>query len=85
MDSFVERFRPEAKQHSLDEEGQDDYYRKRLPDLFSELCLDGIVDQLDYLIIDEAQDLMTDDYLETLDLLLKGGLKDGNWRFFMDG
>lgn len=35
--------------------------------------------KLDYLILDEAQDLITPYYLEVFDLILKGGIKNGNW------
>jgi superfamily I DNA/RNA helicase len=38
----------------------------------------------DELIIDEAQDLLRDDYLDFLDLSLKGGLASGRWRLFGD-
>ena len=39
---------------------------------------------LDLLVLDEAQDLFIDAYLDIFDLLLKGGLKKGRWRFFGD-
>lgn len=38
----------------------------------------------DMLVIDEAQDLMKDEYLDVLDLLLKGGLAGGRWALFGD-
>lgn len=38
----------------------------------------------DQLIIDEAQDLMKDEYLDFLDLALVGGLNSGRWLFFGD-
>jgi DNA polymerase III delta prime subunit len=38
----------------------------------------------DVLIIDEAQDILKEDYLDVLDLLLKGGICAGKWRFFGD-
>ena len=42
-------------------------------------------DQYDYLIIDEAQDIVSDDgYLLAIDKMVKGGLKSGNWMMFMD-
>lgn len=43
----------------------------------SELCFDEI-------IIDEAQDILRDEYLDFLDLSLKGGLAAGRWRMFGD-
>ena len=39
---------------------------------------------LDLLVLDEAQDLFLDPYLDIFDLLLKGGLKKGRWRLFGD-
>ena len=41
-------------------------------------------DDCEVLIMDEAQDLMLDGYLDVLDTLLVGGLKDGVWRAFLD-
>jgi len=38
----------------------------------------------DYLIIDEAQDLLIDNYLEVFDLILKRGIKNGEWTMFGD-
>lgn len=36
-------------------------------------------DQLDFLVVDEMQDLMHSNYLLVLDRILKGGLAEGNW------
>jgi superfamily I DNA/RNA helicase len=41
-------------------------------------------EKYDYLIIDEAQDLITINYLEVFDSILKGGIKSGNWVFLGD-
>jgi len=38
----------------------------------------------DEIIIDEAQDLLRDKYLDVIDLILKGGLSAGRWRMFGD-
>jgi len=38
----------------------------------------------DFLVLDEAQDLMEYKYLAILDLLLVGGLEKGHWAFFGD-
>ncbi len=40
--------------------------------------------QFDELIIDEAQDILRDNYLDFLDLSLRGGLASGRWKFFGD-
>lgn len=41
-------------------------------------------EKFDFLIIDEAQDLLTQNYIEVFDLILKSGLKNGKWIFFGD-
>lgn len=41
-------------------------------------------DKFDFIIIDEAQDLINPYYLEVFDSILKGGLKNGQWVFFGD-
>lgn len=38
----------------------------------------------DELVVDEAQDILRNNYLDFLDLSLKGGLATGRWRFFGD-
>ncbi len=53
------------------------------------LCQEGML-TLDYwqpydvLIVDEAQDILRDTYVEVLDAIVKGGLKNGNWKMFLD-
>ena len=42
---------------------------------------DGI---FDYLIVDEAQNLCTEEFLKLMDALLKGGLAEGRWSMFGD-
>jgi hypothetical protein len=72
--------------------------QERLPpaqerDLFQvfypELCLEallvtGDLGAFDSVIVDEAQDLLLESYLDVFDALLKGGLGSGSWRFFID-
>lgn len=41
-------------------------------------------DKFDFLILDEAQDLITSYYLDVIDHILKGGLKNGKWVLFGD-
>jgi superfamily I DNA/RNA helicase len=62
-----------------------DYFSETLPLEFlmrSEELSDS--SRFDYLIIDETQDLLTENYLDVLDAMLKGGLKDGAWCCFGD-
>jgi hypothetical protein len=41
-------------------------------------------EKLDFLILDEAQDLISPNYLEVFDSILKGGIRSGNWIMFGD-
>ena len=62
------------------------YWRKDLP----VRALDRLLDDArpwysyDMLVIDEAQDLLEEEYLDVFDLLLKGGIAAGKWVFFGD-
>ena len=65
-------------------EGQD-FWSIELPtDFFLEFSEKPDSEKFDYLIIDEIQDLLTDERLEAMGALLKGGLKEGNWTFLGD-
>jgi len=53
------------------------------------LCQEGMItldfwQPYDVLIVDEAQDVLRDTYIEVLDAVVKGGLKDGKWKMFLD-
>jgi hypothetical protein len=69
----------------LEESKKSGFYKEILPFEFllqnEELAE---VEKFDYLILDEVQDLITPYYLEVFDLILKGGLENGNWVFFGD-
>jgi hypothetical protein len=59
------------------------YWSRDLPQAAVDLLLrSGPV--VDYLIVDEAQDLLVDPYLDVFDLLLKGGLAKGRYFFLGD-
>ena len=62
------------------------FWNRELPDLcIAQLTAPGAQHGfLDLLVLDEAQDLFIEPYLDIFDLLLKGGLKGGQWRFFGD-
>lgn len=40
--------------------------------------------RFDFVVIDEAQDLLQPQYIEVIDLLLTGGIASGKWRMFGD-
>ena len=87
---FLE-FMEEITQNKITEEIKSDkaedpntYYKKKLPDLFDEVIIENEFEGFDCIILDEAQDLFEPRYLESINLMLKGGLSDGSWYFFMD-
>jgi superfamily I DNA/RNA helicase len=64
-----------------------EYWRNRLPNLAADRLLEEagkLFPLYDMLIVDEAQDLIDDCYLDVMDLLLKGGLAGGRWAMFGD-
>lgn len=58
-----------------------EFWRKTLPEkVLALLTSPGMSGGfLDYLVLDEAQDLFTEAYLDIFDLLLKGGFVNGRW------
>lgn len=62
------------------------YWHDELPDKAIEKMLEYNTDRYIYdeLIIDEAQDILRQKYLDFLDLSVKGGLRSGCWRLFGD-
>lgn len=56
-----------------------------LPELATEVLLESTdTDHFEAVVIDEAQDLMREPYLDVIDALLEGELKEGTWRCFID-
>lgn len=66
--------------------GTDDgsWYSQGLPDAALEVLLSEDRPRFDALVVDEAQDLMRDSYLDVLDASLRGGLGSGRWLQFGD-
>jgi hypothetical protein len=62
---------------------QPDFYDNELPKLYKQ-AVDVEPDFFDRLIIDEAQDIITEDYLDVLSCILDQGLIHGKWSFFGD-
>ena len=65
----------------------DDSYLNEIaiPELAFDVVVGGPSEaRYDALLVDEAQDLMRDEYLAVLSALLRGGLENGCWRFFLD-
>ena len=59
-------------------------FGKLFPELFVEAALAVEPEVADILIVDEAQDLLTQWNLDALDLLVKDGLRKGKWSLFLD-
>ncbi|MCP4352953.1 MAG: ATP-binding domain-containing protein [Desulfobacterales bacterium] len=62
----------------------EEYFRIDLPLMALEAINTGVIEPFDKLIIDEGQDLITEEYLDVFDALLKGGLSGGEWGIFCD-
>jgi len=61
------------------------FWNQSVPEAVINRVLDGIISQqFDALVVDEAQDLLTDAYLDVFDLLLLGGMAGGCWAMFGD-
>lgn len=61
------------------------FWDTELPDRATDVLLEtGEPEAADFLIIDEVQDLTREPYLNVLDLLVKGGLRDGRVLMFGD-
>jgi len=62
-----------------------DFWQRQLPDATLAALLNvGGEGEFDELIVDEAQDILRAQYLDVLDLSVKGGLAAGCWRLFGD-
>ncbi len=61
------------------------YFETVLPGLAINALLDsGDGAPFDVLVVDEAQDILRDEYLDFLDLAVRDGLDNGRWSFFGD-
>ncbi len=59
-------------------------YNEIFPSLFATAAEKFFKEKFDFLIIDEGQDLLSENYLLSLDCILEGGLKEGSWTVFLD-
>ncbi|MFW6046945.1 MAG: DNA/RNA helicase domain-containing protein [Candidatus Woesearchaeota archaeon] len=62
----------------------DDFYHKAYPLYIKQLLHNKEINIFDYLIIDEAQDILNEYHFDVLGMLLKNGWESGNWSVFLD-
>lgn len=67
-----------------DDISKKDFYEEVLPTKVLEILIDNPLLEFDEIVIDEAQDLIRDNYIDVMDLLLKKGFEHGCWKFFGD-
>lgn len=60
------------------------FWDEELPRLAADALLEQSIPLFDYVVLDEAQDMMRPGFLDVVDLLLVGGLRSGRWCFFGD-
>ncbi|MCZ2131534.1 MAG: ATP-binding domain-containing protein [Bacteroidia bacterium] len=71
-------------QHILSgEEKSSDFYKEELP-IAAVLSLENCNERFDKIIVDEAQDLVSENYLAVLDSCLLKGFERGQWTFYGD-
>ena len=77
--SFADEYKAEAQQ--ADERT---VYKEIMPRFATNALLEGTVQEYASLIIDEAQDMMSNEMLDLLEPFLVGGFKQGRWWVFCD-
>jgi Nuclease-related domain/AAA domain len=74
-----------GRRSELPEVEESDLFAVFLPELALDVLLDSDdAGRFTAVIIDEAQDLLREPYLDVIDALIEGELKDGTWRCFID-
>lgn len=83
--STLHRLMLQAARTEVPREVPAGFFETQLPEMATERLLDGDDPPLfDMLVIDEAQDILRDAYLDFLDLVCEGGLSSGSWTMFGD-
>lgn len=83
MESFLEgRGKPAPEFKGKDDRNK--YYEETLPESFIEAFYDEESPQFDILVVDEAQDLIKNNFLDVFDCILKREMRKGSWYFFLD-
>jgi superfamily I DNA/RNA helicase len=81
LHSYLRTLAPDSQPDNRDAR----YWTELLPEeALNSLLGDNSASPFDELIVDEAQDLLRSNYLDVLDVSLRGGLAAGTWRLFGD-
>lgn len=70
--------------HPVLKELNSEKYIFKLPEMVLDQISIGDSEKYDVIIIDEAQDLLSENYIMIIDYFLKGGFEKGVWRIFID-
>lgn len=74
-----------GRRSDLPDASEEDLMALFLPELALEVLLDGEDGaSFDTVIVDEAQDLLRESYLDVIEVLIGGNLRTGRWRIFLD-
>jgi len=84
LHSYMGRIAPASGRQRPGGTDREDWFNQVLPELALEALLSEDSPRFDALVVDEAQDLMRDVYLDVLDASLRGGLGSGRWLQFGD-
>lgn len=60
------------------------FYGQDFPALYCEALMELEPPPFDAVVVDEAQDMLTPQHLDALDLTVEGGLEYGRWHLFLD-
>jgi len=60
------------------------FFSEVFPSVYMDSILEIDIEPFDVIIIDEAQDILSSNYIDAIDLTLKGGIDKGRWHFFID-
>jgi len=69
------------KQDKLDDAT---FFGQEFPELYCEALMELDSSPFDAVVVDEAQDILTPQHLDALDLTVEGGLENGRWHLFLD-
>ena len=75
--------REEFDERTKHADGQE-LYRELIPEYGGLAAMESAAAPWDVIVIDEAQDVLTESHLDALDQMLRGGIENGRWLVFLD-